>query len=534
MGQVSVLERSHSSRFFDSLTQDYINLGQTVDMATKSLALHLNSILMDNSSRLADFPSLPQLADMTDVSVDNSSTEYSAQELQQEADKVGTLNERQRVVFDNVVAAVESPSSSNSNLFYVDGPGGSGKTYLYNCILGYLRSRGSKCLAVASSGIAACLLMGGRTAHSQFKIPLNIHEMSTCNITAQSNLANDLRQCNLIVFDEVGMVHRHNIEAVDRTLRDICGIDSPFGGKVVLFGGDFRQILPVIPGGSRAQVVASCISRSRLWQHVARFSLLQNMRVGGNDNGSFRDFLLDVGNGSSDTISLPSDMVLSNNTLEGLIEHLNFRENPESVILTVKNSDVQKINDIVSESMEGEARVYFSTDSVVEEEGTNAAFFPTEFLNSLMINGLPTHRLQLKIGHPVMLLRNLDPKRGLCNGTRMIVCAMQDHVLDCKISNGRFAGKRVFIPRISCQSHGDTLPFKLSRRQFPISVCYGMTINKSQGQTIPSLGVYLPEPVFSHGQLYVALSRATSSHAIKVVAKDGICNNVVYRDALLH
>ena len=112
---------------------------------------------------------------------------------------------------------------------------------------------------------------------------------------------------------------------------------------------------------------------------------------------------------------------------------------------------------------------------------------------------------------PVILLRNLDPHNGLCNGTRLVVKGFDDNAIDAEIVNSQHAGKRIFIPRIPlCPSEDITLPFKFKRKQFPIRLSFTMTINKTQGQAIPNVGIYLSEPMFSHGQLYIALSRAVS------------------------
>ena len=118
-----------------------------------------------------------------------------------------------------------------------------------------------------------------------------------------------------------------------------------------------------------------------------------------------------------------------------------------------------------------------------------------------------------------MLLRNIDPANGLCNGTRLVVRGFESNAIDAEIVLGQHAGQRVFLPRIPlCPSDDEMFPFKFKRKQFPIRLSFAMTINKAQGQTIPVVGVYLPEPVFSHGQLYVALSRATTKSNIKIVA----------------
>lgn len=118
-----------------------------------------------------------------------------------------------------------------------------------NTLLARLRREKKVAIAVASSGIAATLLQGGRTVHSTFKVPLNITEMSVCEVSHQSGLAKLIRMCDFVLWDECSMSHRYVLEAVDRTFRDVRNSDLPMGGVTVLFGGDFRQTLPVVKRG---------------------------------------------------------------------------------------------------------------------------------------------------------------------------------------------------------------------------------------------------------------------------------------------
>ena len=158
--------------------------------------------------------------------------------------------------------------------------------------------------------------------------------------------------------------------------------------------------------------------------------------------------------------------------------------------------------------------VYHSFDSAVDDLYN---YYLSEFLNSLTPNGLPPHELKLKINCPIILLRNIDPANGLCNGTRLVVRGFQRNVIDAEIVLGLHAGKRIFLPIPLCLSDDEMFPFRFKRKQFPIRLSFAMTVNKAQGQTIPNIGIYLPEPVFSHGQLYVALSRSTTRKNVKIL-----------------
>ena len=135
---------------------------------------------------------------------------------------------------------------------------------------------------------------------------------------------------------------------------------------------------------------------------------------------------------------------------------------------------------------------------------------------SLSPSGMPPHKPNLKIGAIVMLLRNLDVHRWLCNGTRLIVRCLHNHTIDCEVATGSNKGCRTLIPRISLTPSDTFLPFKLRRRQFPIRLSFATTINKAQGQTFNKLGLLQLQSVFSHGKFYGTFSRVRSLACIRV------------------
>ncbi|KXN85802.1 ATP-dependent DNA helicase pif1, partial [Leucoagaricus sp. SymC.cos] len=224
----------------------------------------LNKILMEFGDDLTKHPNMPlpngpddngrQWLDLANNPMLASQLAYDHEELQNRVDRnYQQFNYEQKTVHD---AVMESVNSGNSRMFFIHSAGGCGKTYLCNTITAAVRAQGHIALCVASSGIAALLLEGGRTAHSRFKIPIPVHEDSVAGITRRSQMYEVLCHTKVIIWDEVPMQHKHGILAVDKCLRDLLDKrDCPFGGITVVFGGDFRQTLPVVPKGSRQDII---------------------------------------------------------------------------------------------------------------------------------------------------------------------------------------------------------------------------------------------------------------------------------------
>jgi len=338
-------------------------------------------------------------------------------------------------------------------IIFLDAPGGTGKTFVINLLLAKIRQQSRIAIAVASSGIAATLLHGGRTAHSTLKLPLNLTlcEAPLCNISKGTSEAKVLQECDLIVWDECTMSHRQALEALDRTLQDLRDNGQHMGGVVVLLAGDFRQTLPVIPKGTMADELKACLKSSYLWRHVHKLGLKTNMRVhlqGDVSAGHFAQQLLTLGNGKAPVdpntglINIPNNfcnVVESIDTLKTSVFpniELHFKDHKwlcERAILAPKNSSVNVINLQIQQELPGDATSYKSIDTVVDVD--EVVQYPTEFLNSLEPPGMPSHNLILKIGSPVMLLRNLDAPR-LCNSTRLSVKSLMPHVIEATILQG--------------------------------------------------------------------------------------------------
>ncbi|CAN0881299.1 hypothetical protein LINGRAHAP2_LOCUS14156, partial [Linum grandiflorum] len=190
---------------------------------------------------------------------------------------------------------------NRNQLFFIDGYGGTVKTFLWQVISVKLRSEKKVVICVATSGIDALLMTGGRTAHSRFHIPIDVHSASTCHIEQGSDLADLLENTSLIIWDEAPMAHKHCIESL-----------------AMVFGGDFRQILPVIPKATRTEILNSCIKRSYLWQHMTIIKLSKNMRLRQLECTSseaisiaeFSRWILEIGDGASTSVNDDADIVI--------------------------------------------------------------------------------------------------------------------------------------------------------------------------------------------------------------------------------
>lgn len=190
------------------------------------------------------------------------------------------LLDEQKKIYERIMVVV---LAKKGGVFFLHGYEGIGKTYMWRTLSSALGSKHDICLTVATSGITSLLLPEGRTAHSKFKIPVPTLENSTCKINYNDDVAKLLRQTKLIIWDEAPMAHKHDFEALDRTLKDVMSTynnaNNVFGGKVTVFCGDFRQFFPIVPRGSRYDIVHSAINASYIWNSIQVLTLTKNTRL---------------------------------------------------------------------------------------------------------------------------------------------------------------------------------------------------------------------------------------------------------------
>ncbi|CAF4186948.1 unnamed protein product [Rotaria magnacalcarata] len=336
-----------------------------------------------------------------------------------------TLNEAQCLEVAKILGAYHRRSATTASCFFIDGAGGTGKTYLYNTLCHLFRGQGVSVLTVAWTRIAANLLSEGRTVHSRFKLPVPLLETSTSSIRPNTKKADTIGKADVVIWDEAPMDPSYALKAADILLRDIMNISVPFGGKIMLGNGE----LPA---------------------------------------------------SENDEIDLPTGCISDGNLVGEIFgKHISLEDIPnlcDRMILCPQNEHSLIVNEQVLQRLPGIEKVYSSVNDIECDDGEDICNYPTEFLNSLTPSGMPPLKPNLKPGAIVMLRRNLDVNRGLCNGTRLIVRRLHNHTVDCEVATGSNKGNRTLIPRTSLIPSDTFLPFKLiTQAPVPNSpiICYG-------------------------------------------------------------
>jgi ATP-dependent DNA helicase PIF1 len=512
---------------------------------------------------------------------------FSYEDVEQ---NISQLNADQRGAYDRIMAAVYPESGYDGpTFFFVDGPGGTGKTFLWKTLLLKVRmdtdTQGESpvALAMASSGIAAQLLPVATTVHKRFLLPIS-DDLDNISIPVEidSGLAKLHKRAKLIVWDEAPCMHAQQLDAIDKYLRDLMGVDKPFGGKAFVIGGDFRQTGPVVRDRQgrdvRVAQVAHTLTSARVWRHVTTLRLTTNMRVQNcmttcpRKAQKLQEFIrtsLAIGDGTYKRlpdnvpehwrIPLPDDIVWKPNesqehTTDVFFEFMygeSRRRTGESdaawqkrrnhylwstAVLVPCNDEATDINNRLLDTLLDGDHATFLSDNAMKEAEVWEHDWTDEFLSNIKESALPPHEIRLKVGAPIIAMRNIA--KGVSNGTRLVVTYIDPNLTHIKarvLSERGGLENEVFIARLRLTVNMGG--YLLERTQLPIRLAYVMTIHKSQGLTLKKVGLYLNASVFAHGQLYVGISRCGDPDNLFVYGQldsEGRLwtNNIVYREIL--
>jgi hypothetical protein len=342
------------------------------------------------------------------------------------------------------------------------------------------------------------------------------------------------------------MANRAVLACVDELLRRIMCSDLPFGGKALILLGDFRQTCPVIRRGTRAQVVDASIKSSPLFSAFTVARLTEPIRNA--EDPEFASFVDAIGDGAGPEVHLHMlQNVDSDVDLIHFVYPAHILQDPISclrrAILAPTNQQVDSFNKTILNAIPGTAKTYLAADSLkeVDEAGLTPPDSVLDYVAKHTPPGMPPHSLTIKTNAVFRLLRNFSLDLGLVKNVRVVVIDVGTRIVTVRLLRGMSGvtgtyvdSEDILIPRISFTA---TLPsgHTLLRRQFPLAPAYSTTFNSCQGLTLDMVGVDLRRPVFSHGQLYTALSRIRNRGHARTLFRPGevTTTNVTFHEILV-
>jgi ATP-dependent DNA helicase PIF1 len=363
-----------------------------------------------------------------------------------------------------------------------------------------------------------------------------------------------LKAASTYIWDEGPMSTRDVLACVEEVCRRVNENDRPFGGKVVILIGDFRQTCPVIRRGTKAQVLNASIKASPLWPLFKIFPLTEPIRNA--EDRPFADFVDTVGEGAGPSVQLEMlKTVTSAEEITNFVYPTRVLRDPTSclrrAILAPTHRQVDEYNRSILKQVEGESRTYIADDTLTAAEGLPSDtallddLLPTTQLDmledatKLVEPSIPVYNLRIQTNAVYRLMRNLNIEQGLVKNAKVVVTALANHHVTVRTLSqldvgriARYSEDRI-IPRILFTTE---LPsgYILERRQFPLAPAYATTFHSCIGLTLDVLGVDLTRPVFGHGQLYTALSRIRHrSHArVRLRPGQSKTKNITYEELL--
>ena len=524
----------HNDELRRELMLDWLIDGMNLNQAN-------NELLKEIQRRLALDDKTPEMFGFKSPTGVN--TELEREQLQydphQELQKFESLqaeypnNHDQQRVFDTVIAAAHT---GRNRFFFIDGPGGTGKTTVIKKIITKLRSEGKIVQVCASTTLAATLYENASTAHSLFKYPVEDEDSKDSEQRTCCNLKNTqrlelLQHTHVIVWDEFVSNNRELFEAVKRELYNCKHL-------IFLCAGDFRQILPVVKSGSEQECINACISSSIYWPRFQKLRLSINMRLSIQPNDTialtphyikqrqYAESILAIGEGRLDDNAIILDTDFTGSIMKvGLAQMKYFLDddvhsalrwlypfgfNPQHMqktcILASKNESVDTWNALVQTlNPVQEVHELASHDYLCDVDdpfGYLANCLDEATLNKFNANGVPKHILHLKINDICIVTRALKPS-NIATNSRVKILSISSKVIKAQLLDE--SNRTVLIPKIRFKfklDYGES--YQMMRCQFPLRLAYCMTYNKSQSQTFERILLDCIGEPFTHGHLYVA------------------------------
>ena len=455
-----------------------------------------------------------------------------------------------------VVSAITSSIRADEDqCFFVHGPAGTGKSTIANYITFSVLAAEKTVLNLATTGQAALQLPFGATAHSVCKIPISDEDVLTCTLGMNSDGARKLAAASVLQWDEWPNAKRSAWDSVLALLEQIKQQHPQlWKSKVIICYGDFRQIPPVLKGGTRDSIVNNSVCKSSSWARFISYGLAVHHRQ--QEDREYAAWIERIGDGTISarhclsgepgyiSLDLCGCLYSEAATINFCFDALN---DPHSCatkkILCPTNAAVDAFNTLVLDKL---TKVYLlaefikhSADSIEYDHGhTNIESHMTaEFLHLQNENGVPPHALRLVVGALYQLVRNFSAADRLMNHTHVILRAVHANHLLIETLDGRCFP----LPRICFRwplARGTT---NIIRRQYPLRLAYASTFNGAQGSTLIRCVLDSRTSPFTHGHLYVALSRVQDRHSIRVLTSLERCTdagialtkNIVWKELLL-
>ena len=420
---------------------------------------------------------------------------------------------------ESVVGAIIN-GMVEKKLWYINGCAGSGKTHTLTALTRRLSHIGIRTICSAFTGVAASLLPGGLTCHRLFGLPVEEEsEAKVSKIAPASLAAQIITHAQCFIIDEISMLSRESLDIIDLTIRTLTNTDAPFGGKMVILSGDFRQLAPIVKATrSSRSIIDASIASSQTFRQFTTLTLDKAHRF---ESDSWADFLLRIATGTGTPIpeidgatsfTIPPEhgvhMISSTEDISSLLDIKFPLPTPLQVVASTHAQVAYYNNNRLMAHFADETSDYSAHYTFPPGIGLRA-----EDVRMCDINNSAPHKLTVAIGAPVMIIRNILVSQGIVNGALATVTGHSPNAITIRLHS---TNKTHVLPRI-CFPIRISSKKEATRLQFPVVLAFSATVNKMQGKTTTQIMIDMTQPTFQHGQTYVALSRNRSPQNIYII-----------------